>query len=563
VVSASNSSVVVGTGVTITAQLATPNGTPVATSGKVVTWSKAGSGGSFGAPTSTTNAGGVATVTFTTGTTAGTTYTVTATDNTSLTGTSGTIATTPGPASAAATTISAAPQSLVANGTSSATVTVQAKDTYGNNLTQSAGTVALSATAGTLSSVTNGGNGTYAATLTAPTSPATATISGMIGGSAITSTATVTFQALPADHLRFSSASTNVAAGGTVTLTVRVEDASNNLVAGDAGRAISFTQSAGSGSVSGLGTVTTAGGNASIAVTGTGAGPVTITASTAGLPSASSSFSVVAGGATTIRFTNSAGSLASGSARILTVELRDASGNLTAAASPVTFTKTSGSGTVSGLGAKTSTGGVASVTVVGRLAGPVTITASSDALTAVTTFSVVPGSADASKSTLSASPASIPANGSAVSTITLRVKDASGNGLTTSAGAVALHASAGRLSDITDLHNGMYTASLTAETTPGQALVTGELDGAAIGGQAAVTLEAQCIVPRVRGKTLRAAKDALRNAHCGVGSVKTGRSATVAAGKVIAQSPAAGRILAPDTKVKLTISRGRTRQLRG
>jgi adhesin/invasin len=438
-------------------------------------------------------------------------------------------------------------------------VTVQAKDTYGNNLTSSGGTVTLSTTRGTLSGVTNGGNGSYAATLTAASTPGTATISGTIGGSPIATSATVTFQALPAHHLHFSTASSDLAAGGTLTLTVRVEDVNGNLVAGDAGRAVSFTQSGGSGGISGLGTATTSGGTASITVTGTAAGPVTVTASSVGLGPASESFSVVAGAATAMRFTSASDPLASGSARILTVELRDEAGNPATAGAPVTFTKTSGPGTVSGLGAKIATGGTASLTVVGQLAGSITITASVGALSATTTFSVVPGSADASRSALSASPASIPANGSAISTITLHVKDAAGNALTSSASPVALHTSAGRLSAVTDLHNGTYTAALTAGTTPGQAVVTGQLAGEAIGGQANVTLEAQCVVPRVRGKTLAAAKDALRQAHCGIGSVKTIRSATVAAGKVISQSPAAARILAPGSKVKLTVSRGRKR----
>ena len=154
---------------------------------------------------------------------------------------------------------------------------------------------------------------------------------------------------------------------------------------------------------------------------------------------------------------------------------------------------------------------------------------------------------------LSAAPTSIPANGSALSTITLHVKDAAGNAVTQSGGPVALHTSVGRLSSVTDLHNGSYTAALTAGTTPGQAVVTGELGGEAIGGNVTVTLEAQCVVPRVRGKTLGAAKSALRLAHCGVGAVKTVRSATVATGKVISQSPVAGRVLAPGTKVKLTV----------
>jgi adhesin/invasin len=660
VVSANNASVAAGGSVTITAQLATSNGTPVATAGRTVTWSKTGSGGSFTAPASSTNTSGVATVAFTTGTAAGTGYTVTATDNASLTGTSGTITTVPGSASAATTTILATPQTLFADGASSATVSVQAKDAYGNNLTQSGGTVTLSTNRGAVSTVTNGQNGTYAATLTASTTPGQATISGTIGGSPIASTASVTFQAQPAkylvsssaaspvagsavtitaqladangnpvalagkvvtwsaggsgtlgaissttnasglatvsfttgpvagagytvsatddsapplggtsaafttvagaaNHLHFSSASTDLAAGGTLALNVRVEDVNGNLVASDSGRSVSFGQSGGSGTVSGLGSTSTSGGTAAITITGTAAGPVTVTASSSGLASASASFSVVAGTATAMRFTSASNALASGSVRTLTIELRDPAGNLAAAISPVTFTKTSGAGTVSGLGSKASTAGVASATIVGQLAGPITITASSGALSAATTFSVVPGSADASKSTLSAAPTSIPANGSALSTITLHVKDAAGNALTQSAGPAALHTSAGSLSAVTDLHNGSYSAALTAGTTPGQAVVTGELGGEAIGGNVTIALEAQCVVPRVRGKTLRAAKDALGQAHCGVGTVKMVRSATVASGVVISQSPAAGRVLASGTKVKLTVSRGRRR----
>jgi invasin-like protein/PASTA domain-containing protein len=259
----------------------------------------------------------------------------------------------------------------------------------------------------------------------------------------------------------------------------------------------------------------------------------------------------------TMRFTSAGGALVSGAARVLAVELRDALGNLTGAASAVTFTKTSGVGTVSGLGSKTSTAGIASVSVVGEVAGPITITAASGTLSASITFTVVPGSAAAAMTAIAASPASLPANGAAVSTISVHVRDAAGNAVTTSAGAISLRASAGRLSSVTDLHNGTYTASLTAGTTAGQAVVTGELDGEAIGSEATVTLEAQCLVPRVRGKTLAAAKVALRQAHCDVGRVKGVRSTTVSAGKVVSQNPGAGQILTPGSKVNLAVSRGR------
>lgn len=81
--------------VTITAQLVDANNHAVKTAGKIVTWSKSDPGGTIGAPTSTTDANGIATVTFTTSATVGVAATVTGTDNSvpALTGTSATITT--------------------------------------------------------------------------------------------------------------------------------------------------------------------------------------------------------------------------------------------------------------------------------------------------------------------------------------------------------------------------------------------------------------------------------------------------------------------------------------
>ena len=91
-VTASNYNPNVSTGVTITAQLVDANNHAVKTAGLVVTWSKSDTGGSFGSPTSTTDANGTATVTFTTGT-ADVAVTVTGTDTNSKTGTTATIQT--------------------------------------------------------------------------------------------------------------------------------------------------------------------------------------------------------------------------------------------------------------------------------------------------------------------------------------------------------------------------------------------------------------------------------------------------------------------------------------
>ena len=128
-----------------------------------------------------------------------------------------------GAASAATTTITASPTAIVANGTSTSTITVQAKDASGTNLTTSGGTVTLTATRGTLSAVTDNGNGTYTATLTSSTTTGTATISGTINGAALASTATVTFTSTTPTLTQGPPTSATVASGagfnGQLTVT--------------------------------------------------------------------------------------------------------------------------------------------------------------------------------------------------------------------------------------------------------------------------------------------------------------------------------------------------------
>ena len=91
------------------------------------------------------------------------------------------------------TTLVASPTSVVANGSTTSSVTVRLADANGNLLSASGGTVALSSTgSATISAVTDNTDGTYTATVT-NTVAENVTISGTLDGAAITDTATITF----------------------------------------------------------------------------------------------------------------------------------------------------------------------------------------------------------------------------------------------------------------------------------------------------------------------------------------------------------------------------------
>ena len=69
----------------------------------------------------------------------------------------------------------------------------------------------------------------------------------------------------------------------------------------------------------------------------------------------------------------------------------------------------------------------------------------------------------------------------------------------------------------------------------------------------------RCRVPNVRGKTLVVARRSIKRARCAVGKVTRKPSRKVKRGRVISQSPRAGRLLPRNGKVKLVVSRGRAR----
>jgi hypothetical protein len=67
----------------------------------------------------------------------------------------------------------------------------------------------------------------------------------------------------------------------------------------------------------------------------------------------------------------------------------------------------------------------------------------------------------------------------------------------------------------------------------------------------------KCVVPKVKGKTLTAAKTAIKKAHCSVGKVTKKASAKVKKNHVISQKPSPGKRLAKGSKVSLVVSKGK------
>jgi hypothetical protein len=98
-------------------------------------------------------------------------------------------------------------------------------------------------------------------------------------------------------------------------------------------------------------------------------------------------------------------------------------------------------------------------------------------LAEIQTFTAAPGTApaDLTMSTVTASTASIAADGADASTITVELKDSAGHDLTASGGTVALRTTNGTLSAVADNGDGTYTATLTS-TAAGTATVSATLD---------------------------------------------------------------------------------------
>jgi hypothetical protein len=261
IVSVSTSTVTTGAAVTLTLTAKDAAGNSLTTGGLTVAFTK-GSGtsdGTIGAVTD--NANGTYTATFTS-TAAGTARAIGATiGGSAVTSTAPTITVVAPVPSAATSTVSVGAGS-VPSGTNT-TVTLQAKDGAGVNITSGGATVTFSlasgTSTGTLGSVTDNNNGTYTATFTGVLVGTARSIAATVNGDNVTTaqpTITVTPGAIsPAQSVvSVSSSYVEVAGAGTLTLTAK-DAAGNSLTTG--GSTIAFTTTAGANPSTGtIGSVT-------------------------------------------------------------------------------------------------------------------------------------------------------------------------------------------------------------------------------------------------------------------------------------------------------------------
>lgn len=125
----------------------------------------------------------------------------------------------------------------------------------------------------------------------------------------------------------------------------------------------------------------------------------------------------------------------------------------------------------------------------------------------------------------------------------------------------SLDASLGNGGKVTTQVGASASARAVAIQSDGKIVVAGSA-AAAIGGPDDFALarylgaDPPCVVPKVKGKQLTAAKRAITAGHCQTGSVKKIKSRK-AKGIVLQQTPAAGKQLKNGGKVNLVVSRGR------
>ena len=423
---------------TITVTLLDANSNPA--SGRTVTLAQ-GTGHSTISPANgASNSSGIVTFTVKDTKAEAVTYTATDTADSVTISQTATVTFTAGPVSTAVSTVVANPASVVADGSTTSTITVTLLDSNSNpvsgkavSLTAGSGSSTINAVSGTTNA---GGQATFTVKDTAVES-VTYTAKDSTDSITITPTATVSFTVGPvsAGASTVMASPTSVVADGSTssTVTVTLFDGFSHPVSG---RTVSLTQGTGNSTITPTSAATNVSGQATFTVKDTKAETVTYTAKdttdnvaitqtaqvtfTAGTPTAANStvtanpISVTADGTTT---------------STVTVTLEDAHNN-PVSGKTVTLAQGGGSSTISPSSATTNGSGVATFTTKDTKAEPVIYAAtdSSDTvtLTQTATITFTPGAL----AKFVFAPISSPQTAGTAFNVTITAEDANGNTVT-------------------------------------------------------------------------------------------------------------------------------------
>lgn len=334
------------------------------------------------------------------------------------------------------------------------TITLVTYDTSGNRVNIGGASVTFSAvggsSTGTISSVTDNGDGTYTATFTGVAAGSATSIDATIQGSAVTSTSP-TIQVNPGAASVAQSAvsvsSGTDTSGSADTITLTAKDVNGNLIT-SGGLSVAFGNSGGT-STGSIGSVTDNGnGTYSAIFTGLAAGTATTITSAIGGSAVSSSLptiTVTPGAATHLGFLSQPSNATANTSITPAVQVvaQDAGGNLATGFSgniTVAIGANPGSGTLSGTTTVAASSGASSFSnlSINKSGTGYTLVASATGLTGTTSssFTIAPGAA--SQLAFTAQPSNSTALSAISPAVQVSVEDASGNLVTSYSGSISL-----------------------------------------------------------------------------------------------------------------------------
>ena len=378
------------------------------------------------------------------------------------------------------------PATIFANGTDTSEISVRIRDA--NGLAVEGETVTFTSTLGSIqtATATTGSDGVARTNLIAPNSVGTATVTASYG--LITATTTVSFtSSVPVGTITLTANPTSIPANGTSssTISATLKDTSGKAV--PKGTLVTFTTNLGKlGSGAQTQSVITPDDTGVVSVSlisGTTAGSATVTATSNSVTqSVTVTFTGTVVGSIAVTATPSTLTADGKSTSEIRAAVKDAQGNPIADGETITFTITSGSGTLSASSAAT-TGGYATVTyTAGSAAGSVIIEArAQNNVSGTVTITLT--STTAGTISLTASPSSLPADGASSSAVTAIIRDGAGSPVpkgtsvtfTTTLGKFSNGTTTITVTTIAD--TGMATVSLIAASTPGTASVKASSGG--------------------------------------------------------------------------------------